>query len=45
MNFLDDMKVSAKLFLLGVIAVVGMLCVSVAGYFGMQSAKDRKSVV
>ena len=40
MNFLDDMKVSAKLFLLGVIAVVGMLCVSVAGYFGMQTAKE-----
>ena len=40
MNFLDDMKVSAKLFLLGMIAVVGMLCVSVTGYFGMQSAKE-----
>ena len=40
MRFLDDMKVSAKLFLLGIIAVVGLLGTSIAGYLGLRSAQE-----
>ena len=40
MHFLDNMKVAYKLFLLGVIAVVGLLGVSIAGYSGLRDAQE-----
>ena len=45
MRWMDDMKVAYKLFLLGIIAVVGLLGTSIAGYMGLRSSQeeDRKS--
>ncbi|MCI6101369.1 MAG: methyl-accepting chemotaxis protein [Selenomonas sp.] len=40
MRWLDDMKVAYKLFLLGMIAVVGLLGTSIAGYMGLRSAQE-----
>jgi len=40
MKWLDNMKVSGKLLLLGIITIAGMLAVSVAGYLGLRDAQD-----
>ena len=39
MNKLDDIKVAYKLLLLSIIAVIGLLGVSIAGYLGLKSAQ------
>ena len=40
MRWMDDMKVAYKLFLLGIIAVIGLLGTSIAGYLGLKSAQE-----
>ena len=40
MRWMDDMKVAYKLFLLGIIAVIGLLGTSIAGYRGLKSAQE-----
>ena len=40
LGILEDMRVSTKLLLVGVIAVIGMLGTSVEGYFGLRSAQN-----
>ena len=40
MRWMDDMKVAYKLFLLGIIAVVGLLGTSIAGYMGLRSSQE-----
>ena len=40
MKWLDDLKVGYKLFCLGLIAVIGLLGTSLAGYVGLRQAQE-----
>ena len=45
MGFMDNLKVSNKLLLLNVVAVIGLIIIGLVGYQGVQTAKEEMDVM
>ena len=45
MGFMDNLKVSNKLLLLNIVAVIGLIIIGLVGYQGVQTAKEEMDVM
>ena len=45
MGFMDNLKVSNKLLVLNVVAMIGLIIIALVGYQGVQTAKEEMDVM